>query len=633
MLRLGLAAFFSTNVMLLSLFLYLQEAPPEALRMINSLLLVLSAPVFMLLEPPFLAGMARDLQRRRFSTDSLIALGTAAAFVYSCISVVRGSAEVYFDTAAMVLMLVTAGRLLEASARLKGRRAVEELLALQPPSARVWRGESWQPIEANQVAPRDLVQVLAGERIPVDGKIARGASAVDESMLTGEPLPVEKSEGDTARAGSLCLNGALEIECSGTHGETMLGRIIRAVEEAQAQQSPLERTSDRIAGAFVPVVTALAALVVLLWWPAGAGKAWMSGLAVLVVACPCAMGIAVPMANVLALTAAARRGALVRSSEALERLARVDTLVFDKTGTLTRGQAELREIIPGPGAGEREVLAAAATAAADSLHPVARAVARRAEREGIAAELRKRVEELPGRGVEVESERGERLLLGQPRWVASRVAKVADEWRGKQAQTWCAVDGKLLGGLLLDDPVSEEARLAIEACKRLGMGIHVLSGDKQAAVDRAASLLLISDARGDLTPEDKARIVTELRATGRRVAAVGDGINDAPALAAAEVGIAVSGGTEVAREVAEVVFLEGGLWRLPELVHLARRTRQIAWENLVWAFGYNAIAVSLAAGDLLRPVLAAVLMLASSLVVTMNSLRVSRLTWQSPRLQ
>jgi Cu2+-exporting ATPase len=634
LLRLGLAAFFSANVMLLSIFLYTGEAPPLAVKLVDSLLLVLSAPVFVLLAPPFLAGMARDLRRRRPSTDSLIAIGTAAALVYSAISVFRGSTAVYFDTATMVLMLVTAGKLLESNARLKGRRAVEELIVAQPTTVRVWRDGGWHEAAAAQVQRGETVRVLAGERIPVDGRIVHGAAAVDESMLTGEPLPAERETGGAVRAGTLCLNGVLEIEASGDSSQTLLARIIASVEEAQRLRSPLERLADKVAAAFVPAVIALAGIVAL-------QSAWLNGLAVLVVACPCAMGIAVPLANVLALAAAAREGVLVRSSEALERLALTDTIVFDKTGTLTRGEAEVKHVAPVPGEDQRTLLAAAATAAADSLHPVARAVLRRAERDGVQPWPRRRVEVLPGRGVEVESEAGATFVLGQPRWIESRVGSVPEGWQAEMnarlnsahGVVWCAADGRLMGGLWLDDPVSDEARECVAACQRLGLRLHVLSGDGQVSVGRAAAALSIPSAEGGLLPEEKAGRIRAWRAAGQRVAMVGDGINDAPALAAAGVGIAVSNGTEVTREVAEIVFLESGLWRLPRLIQLARRTRRIARQNLGWAFGYNLIGVGLAAGGKLRPVLAAVLMLASSLLVTANSLRVGRLTDRARGLQ
>jgi heavy metal translocating P-type ATPase len=358
----------------------------------------------------------------------------------------------------------------------------------------------------------------------------------------------------------------------------------------------------------------------------------LNGLSVLVVACPCALGIAVPMANVVALGQAARRGILIRSSEALERLAGINSIVFDKTGTLTPGRVEVKQIVPAPSQDVRAVLAAAAAAAADSLHPVARAVLGRAEKEGVSPESRRRVEILPGKGVRAETAGGLRILLGQPRWVESQVSHVPEEWRTEIAArldssngvAWCAADGRIVGGLLLEDPVSQEAQAVCDDCRGLGLQLALLSGDRSESVQRAAALLSIPRAEGGLLPEDKTERIREMRSGGGRVAMVGDGINDAPALAASDIGIAVSNGTEVAREVAEVAFLEGGLWKLPQLIRLARRTRRIVWQNLAWTFGYNLIAISLAAGGMLRPIFAASLMLASSILVTANSLRLTR---------
>jgi Cu+-exporting ATPase len=602
---------------------------PVAVRLITSLLLCLSVPVFVILAPPYLAGFARDLRRRRFATASRIAIGTSAAFIYSTVSVLRGSTAAYFDTATMVLLLVTVGKLLEANAKLKGRREVEELIRLQPPAARVWREGVWRRVDAATVEPGDRVQVLAGERIPVDGRIVRGASAIDESMLTGEPLPAERGEGETVHAGSICLNGALELVCLGEPEHTLLARIIASVEEAQRRRSPLERLADRIASVFVPVTVGLAAAVTLAWWSASPEKAWLNGLSVLVVACPCALGIAVPLANVVALGTAARRGVLVRSAEALERLAGIDTLVFDKTGTLTRGEVEVKRIIPACSEDVGAVLGAAASVAADSRHPVARAVLRKAEGDGVRLEDRRSVEVLPGRGVKAELACGRSVLLGQPRWIESQVENVPEVWQAEvaaqldaaQGVAWCAVNGKILGGLLLEDPVSPEAGESLDACRRLAVRLALLSGDRREAVEKAATLLSIPRSQGGLLPEDKVERIREMQSRGERVAMVGDGINDAPALAAADVGIAVSNGTEVAREVAEVAFLEGGLWRLPQLIQLARITRRVARQNLAWTFGYNLVAIGLAAGGVLRPILAAALMLISSILVTANSLK------------
>ena len=615
LLRVGLAAFFSGNVMVLSLFLYSLDRPqaePAVLTLIRGLMVCFSVPVFVILAPPFFVGLVRDLRRRRFSMDSLIALGAGTAFVYSCTS-----QTVYFDTATMLLLLVTVGRLLEANARIRGRRALGELIALQPPQARAFCDGGWQTVNAASVEPGQRVQVWAGERIPVDGHVLHGAAAIDQSMLTGEPLPVERSAGDMVRAGSLCLDSVLEIACTVAASESWLAHMVRSVEEAERLRSPLERLADRVAAAFVPLTVALAAAVVFFWWPHGRERAFLNGLSVLVVACPCALGISLPVVNVLALAAAARRGILVRSAEALERLAGIRTVALDKTGTVTRGQVEVKRLVLTNAADEHELLSKAAAAAAESLHPVAQAIVRLARQRGVPLEPRHRVQVLPGRGLEAELDSGAQVLLGQPRWVESRIGDVPEQPPGT---AWCAADGRLLGAFLLDDPVSPEAIDAAAACRALGLGLLLLSGDRTEAVAYAASLLSISEYAGGLLPEEKTARVEAIE----HAAMVGDGINDAPALAAADVGIAVARGTDVAREVAQVVFLEGGLGKLPPLIQLARRARRIGRQNLAWAFGYNAIALSLAACGLLQPIWAALIMLASSAVVITNALRIQR---------
>jgi heavy metal translocating P-type ATPase len=609
LLRIGLAGFFSANVMVLSLFLYsMESAPPVALALVRGLLLCFSIPVFAILAPPYLAGLVRDLRRRRFSMESLIAVGAGSAFAYSCASVFAASGREYFDTATMVLLLVTVGRLLEANARVRGRRALVSLLELQPPQARVWRNGGWVMAEAVSVEVGARVEVWSGERIPVDGRIVSGAASLDESMLTGEPLPAERGPGETARAASICLNGVVEIEAAG--GAPLVARIVASVEEAQRSRSALERVADRAAAAFVPFTLALAGAVTAWWWRSSPEKAWLSGLSVLVVACPCALGIAVPLVNVLALAGAARRGILVRSSETLERLAGIRTIVFDKTGTVTRGQIEVKGVQPARGQDVRTVLEMAAAAAAHSVHPVARAIARAARESGITPAPVRQVEDVPGLGVAAELEDGRRVLLGQPRWVTGERAEI-------EGGVACSLDGGLLGAILIDDPVAPEAVEAVAACRRMGYELALLSGDRQQAVESAARRLGIDDFAGGLLPEEKAAWVRERR----DAAMVGDGINDAPALAAAEVGIAVAGGTDVAREVAGVVFLEPGLRRLPELLELARRAQRIARQNLGWTFAYNSTALALAACGLLRPVWAAAIMLSSSALVIGNSLR------------
>ena len=633
-LRLGLGGFFAMNVMVLSLFLYSLAAPgavpppQNALAMVRSLALLLAAPAFALLFPPYAAGLARDVRRLRFSMDSLIALGAGTAFVFSAVSVIRRSGEIYFDTACMVLLLVTTGRLLEAHARRRGRRAVRELMELAPSSARVRRDEAWLTVDASAVKPGDLIQVLAGERIPVDGVVERGASAVDESMLTGEPVPARRAPGDTVSAGSLVVDGAFEVRCVHPADFSMVARIVASVEDALGRRSHIERLADRAAALFVPLTVALAAAVAIAWWSRGAERAWMNGLSVLVVACPCALGIAVPLVNTIAIGAAARNGILVRSAEALERLAGVDTVAFDKTGTLTEGRLRVTGVLPAEPFDERALLSFAAAAAEDSLHPVSRAIARHASEAGISAPARGKVTVRAGFGVAVVLASGRRVLLGQPDWVEREVEQVPATWRaqldrraGLNGVVYCAVDGKLAGALWLEDSIAHDAPAAVSACTAMGIRTLLLSGDRRETAGQVAASLGIGDYEGRLTPQEKAARIQAMQRVGRTVAMAGDGINDATALAAAQVGLAVAGGTDVTREVAEVVFLEPGLHRLPWLLELARRAHRTAVRNLRWTAGYNALALAAAAAGWLTPILAAALMLISSLFVIGSSLR------------
>ncbi|MGD0201900.1 MAG: cation-translocating P-type ATPase, partial [Bryobacteraceae bacterium] len=510
---------------------------------------------------------------------------------------------------------------------LKRRRTLQHLAELQPPTARVWRDGAWQSAEAGSVSAGERVEVRAGERIPVDGAVVRGMASVDASMLTGEPLPAACEPGGRVHAGAICMDGVLEIEAQ-AGSSSLLARIIRSVEEAQALRSPLERAADRAAGWFVPLTLAVAAGAGAFWWFLGPVKAAMIALSVLVVACPCALGLAMPVVNAFALAAAARRGVIVRSPEALERLAAVDTIAFDKTGTLTRGRVEVRRIVPCEGSDAARVLAAAAIAASGSVHPVSAAISSLESGNAGARPRPERVEVLAGRGVRATAEDGSTILLGSPVWVGGQLKGAPDLATLPgigESVVCCAIDGRLAGVLLVHDPVLPQAAEWIAECRALRIDTLLLSGDRPSVVEAVARGLRIAHAEGVLLPEQKVDRIRALRARGRRVAMVGDGLNDAPALAAAEIGIAVSNGADLARETAEVFFVEGGLWKLPELLRLARRARRIAFQNLAWAFGYNSIAIALAAAGRLRPVWAAALMLASSAVVLANSARAGRL--------
>ncbi len=629
--RLGLAAFFAADIMVLTLFLYSvgpsdRSTPIAAVALVRALLLCFSIPVFVLLAPPFLNGMMRDLRRARLSMDSLISLGSGAAFGFSCASVVRGSGEVYFDTAAMVLLFVTAGRLIEAHARVRGRDGLRLLLEAQVAKARVLRNGAWTAVDSREVQPGETIRVLAGERIPVDGVIREGSASVNASPVTGEAVPSGKMPGDPVFAGSVCLDGMLEVSCTAASGDSLLARIVAAVEQARMAPARSERLADRMAAVLTPATLALAAAALAVHWHAGVEHAVLTGLSVLVVACPCALGIAVPLVYVMALSGAARRGVLIRSAEAWEQLAGIDTIAFDKTGTLTTGAIGVTRVVPLDGSTTEQVIAAAAAAAQCSTHPVARAASRLAAG---APEPVSSAEELPGRGVRVRTRGGRTILLGQPRWVAAETGEPEPAVAGEGGVALCAAQGRIAGALVLGDAPAPGVLQAVAECRALGLHMAVLSGDRETAVREIAAGFGIAEARGGLFPEEKARRIREMQRAGRRIAMLGDGINDAPAMAAADVGVAVSNGVDVAREVAQVALVSGGAARIPELLRAARSTRRAARANFVCTILYNSAALSMAAAGWLRPLWAAALMLLSSILVVFHSMRAaSHLPWR-----
>ncbi len=631
MLRLGLAAFFAGNAMILSLFLYSlgrdDATPAYALLLVRGLLFVFSLPVFVLLAPAFLRGMMADLRRGRASMDSLIALGAGTAFGYSCFFVWRGAGPLYFDTACMVLLFVTAGRLIEANAHVRGRTALRELAAALVPEARVDRAGAWTMVPSAEVRLGERVRIVAGERIPVDGAVTAGAASVDESTITGEALPAARAPGDSVFAGSLCLDGWLEAECRAACGESLISRIIDAVEQAQLQPAKAQRVADRWAAALTPLTLLLAIGAAAWHWPQGAAHAAWIGLSVLVVACPCALGIAIPLVHATALAAAARRGILIRSGEALERLAEIAVAAFDKTGTLTTGEIEAVRFVPLNGFSELRALEAAALAASCTAHPAARAVRRLAP---AAMESPVSAREFPGRGVRVERVGGGSVLLGQPRWVAAESGKPAPTLAFDAGALVCAVDGELAGAFELRDFPAPAAAETVARCRAMGIRVAILSGDRRAAVRRVAGELGIEDARGELLPEEKAGALRELRAAHGPVAMVGDGINDAPALAAADTGIAVSSASALARETAEVVLLSGDVRGVADAFELARWTRRAARINFMCAISYNLVALALAAAGLLQPAWAAALMLLNSVFTVFRACRTPSLPSHHP---
>lgn len=570
--------------------------------------------------------------------DLLVALGTSAAYGLSLYLWWRGHGEhLYFEAAAVVIALVLLGKWLEARAKHQTSEAIRLLAGLRPATATVIRQGAELEVPIEDVVLGDRVVVRAGERIPVDGRVVAGESSVDESMLTGEPLPVDKHPGERLTGGSVNGNGRLEMEVTAVGTETLLARIIRLVSDAQAAKAPIQRTVDRVAEVFVPVVLLIALATLLGWWAAGAGfeTALINAVSVLVIACPCALGLATPAAIIAGTGAAARRGILIKDAEALELARSVNAVVFDKTGTLTVGKPEVVAVLAMPGESRRGVAELAAAANSGSTHPLAEALRMtRIDGEGLEIPPVGASKALPGRGVSARL--GDReLFFGNHRLMidkgveldalAAPVAKLESEGR---TVSWLASKQgesiRLLGAIAFGDQARESAPAAVAELQALGIATVLISGDNPGAVAHMAEQLGIKRFEAGVLPRDKAKHVSALREQGKSVAMVGDGINDAPALAAADVGIAMGSGTDVAMHTAGITLLRSDPRLVAEAIALSRATVVKIRQNLFWAFFYNVIGIPLAAFGLLSPMIAGAAMAASSVMVVSNSLLLAR---------
>ncbi len=556
--------------------------------------------------------------------NTLVALGTGAAWGLSAWGLATGG-PVYFESAAVVITLILLGRLLEARAKGSAAESLRRLSDLSPPRAWVLRGGEVVEVGAREVRVGDLMVVRPGQRFPADGRVESGASEADESMLTGEARAVPKGPGDPVMAGTVNRGGALRARATRVGSDTALARVVALVREAQAGKAPVQRLVDRVAAIFVPTVMGIALATLIGWWIVGGdpSAAAINAVSVLVIACPCALGLATPTAIMVGTGVGAARGILVRGAEGLERACAVDHVVVDKTGTLTRGAPEVVEVIR---LGDDDVLSLAAAVEASSEHPLAAAIAERAGPVEAASD----VVSVPGRGVSGLAG-GRRVLVGNARFLSdSGVQTLPLEERARahedQGHTavFVAVDGAPAGVIALADALRPEAAGAIAALKAQGIGVSLLTGDNGLAAGAVADAVGIRDVRAEMTPGGKAEAVGALKAAGKVVAMVGDGVNDAPALAVADVGVAMGGGTDVAMETAALTLMRDDLTLLPEALELSRATMRTIKQNLGWAFGYNVLAIPLAVMGLLSPMIAGAAMAFSSVSVVANSLRLRR---------
>ena len=573
--------------------------------------------------------------------DLLVALGTSAAYGLSLYLLLRHAASgtphhLYFEASAAVITLVLLGKWLEGRAKRQTAEAIRALNALRPTTARVRRDGAELELPIAQVAPGDLVIVRPGERVSVDGEVIEGRSHVDESLITGESAPVAKAVGDKVTGGAINGEGVVNVRTLAVGAETTLARIIRMVESAQAAKAPIQRLVDRVSAVFVPVVLGIA-LVTFLGWAAATGdweRALIDAVAVLVIACPCALGLATPTAIMAGTGVAARHGILIKDAEALEVAHAVTFVAFDKTGTLTVGRPSLVALEPAAGVARDELLRLAAALQQTSQHPLARAVLEQAHAERLAVPEAREARALPGRGLEASVD-GAAYALGSTRLLRERgleagaLAAPAERLQAKgRTISWLLAgsdDGaRLLGLLAFGDTLKPSAREAVERLHRLGVKTMLLSGDNRGSAAAVARELGIEEVRAEVLPGDKAAAVQALRAAGEVVAMVGDGINDAPALAAAHVGIAMSSGTDVAMETAGITLMRGDPRLVADAIDVSRRTYSKIRQNLGWAFAYNVLGIPLAALGLLSPVIAGAAMALSSVSVVTNALTLRR---------
>ncbi len=604
--------------------------------------LALATPVQFWLGARFYIAGWKALRARTGNMDLLVALGTSAAYGLSLYLMWQhaghgGMPHLYFEASAAVITLVLLGKWLEQRAKRQTADAIRALNALRPTTATVRRDGAEHPVPIEAVQVGDQVVVRPGERVAVDGEVIEGASHLDESLITGESRPVPKHPGDRVTGGAINGEGALLVKTLAIGAETTLARVIRMVESAQAAKAPIQRVVDRVSAVFVPVVLGIALLTFIAWLGVGGTleQSLINAVAVLVIACPCALGLATPTAIMAGTGVAARRGILIKDAEALEVAHAVTTIAFDKTGTLTEGKPALVAVEPVPGTSVNDLLRLSASLQRSSSHPLALAVLERAGAEQVELPVSKGARALPGRGVEAEVE-GRRLQLGSTRLLheaglqAGALEGKAQtlEAHGRTLSWLLAFDGErrasLLGLLAFGDTLKPSATAAVKRLHELGVKTVLLTGDNRGSARAVAEALGITDVRAEVLPADKAAVIQALRASGEVVAMVGDGINDAPALAAAQVGIAMSTGTDVAMETAGITLMRGDPLLVPDALDVSRRTYAKIRQGLFWAFAYNTLGIPLAAIGWLSPVIAGAAMAFSSVSVVTNALLLRR---------
>ncbi len=641
-----IGAIFSVPLVILSMTRHLFHGTPFMMENLQWLMPdwwifvfgALATPVQFILGKQYVVGAYKSLRNGTANMDVLVAMGSSAAYLYSVViaagvafgfSDVVGTAD-YFESAAVILTLITLGKLLEARAKGRTSEAIKKLMNLAPDTAILLRDGDEEEIRVDEVVEGDRLVVKPGSRIPVDGLVEDGNSSVDESMLTGESMPVSKQPGAEVIGGTMNKQGRLIIEATRVGSETALAQIVRLVEEAQGSKAPIQRVADQVSGVFVPIVILLAIVTFFGWLLIGNVSftvAFINTVAVLVIACPCALGLATPTAIMVGTGRGAEAGVLFKSSESLESAHRLQTIVLDKTGTITKGEPTVTDIVPTDGTDKDELLRLAAVAERGSEHPLGSAIVEAAQKFGCILTDLEGFEAVSGRGIRAQVE-GKEILIGSPRFLneenvdASMLsAEVKRLQSSGRTAVVVAVDGQAAGVLGIADTVKEGSPEAIAQLKSLGIETIMLTGDNELTAKAIAREVGIDNVIADVLPGDKSDVIRRLQDEGKIVAMVGDGINDAPALAQANVGIAIGTGTDIAMEASDVTLVSGDLRKVPQSIQLSKGTMRTIYQNLFWAFVYNIILIPVAMLGLLIPMFAAAAMAFSSFFVVTNSLR------------